>query len=80
MRQWARPGSRLRNVPGDAERGPRLFELMKHERFLCDSCGMMHELIEHRECRNAEAARPNPGHLPRAVRQRPHSPIASCSA
>jgi hypothetical protein len=65
-RAWVRPGSRLRNIEGDAERGARLFELMKHERFLCDCCGQMHELVEHRECREREAVRPNALPLARA--------------
>jgi hypothetical protein len=56
-RNWTRPGSRLRTT--DPERDRRLFELMKHERFLCETCGRMHELIEHRACREQEAARPN---------------------
>jgi hypothetical protein len=60
-RNWTRPGSRLRRIPGDAARSARLFEAMKYERFLCDGCGQVHQLIEHRDCRQAEAARPNPG-------------------
>ena len=58
-RNWARPGSRTR-VTGDAARGLRLFEELKGERFLCE-CGRLHPLIEHRQCRDLEAARPNPG-------------------
>jgi len=58
-RKWTRPGSRLRLV--NPERDARLYELMKHERFLCEACGQMHELIEHQACRELEAARPNPG-------------------
>jgi hypothetical protein len=50
-RYWQRPGSRLRDVEGDAERGRRLYELLKDERFWCDNCGGMHPLREHRDCR-----------------------------
>jgi hypothetical protein len=50
-RTWQRPGSRERNVPGDAERSKRLFALLAHERFWCDNCGRLHPLIEHRACR-----------------------------
>jgi hypothetical protein len=52
-RTWSRPGNRNRNVPGDAERGARLFELLKHERFWCDVCGGTHQLIEISACRAA---------------------------
>ncbi len=52
-RSWGRPGSRLRNVPGDAERGQRLFAQLAHVRFWCDNCGRLHPLAEHRDCRTA---------------------------
>jgi hypothetical protein len=57
-RTWARPGSR-RVIEGDAERGARLWAAMKDEPFLCETCGMMHPLREHRECRAADFARGN---------------------
>jgi hypothetical protein len=66
-RNWTRPGSRLR-LADDSARALRLWQLMKHERFLCETCGKMHELIEHRLCREQEAAHPNSGRLPRAIR------------
>lgn len=52
-RYWQRPGSRLRNVPGDAERGKRLFAQLAQESFWCDNCGDCHPLAEHRACRAA---------------------------
>jgi hypothetical protein len=52
-RTWQRPGHRVTRYPGDAERGRRLFELLKHERFWCDNCGGVHPLAEHRDCRAA---------------------------
>jgi len=48
---WTRPGSRLRNLPGDAERGARLHAQLADEVFLCETCGRTHPLREHRECR-----------------------------
>ena len=43
------------NLAAELER--RLFEQVKHERFLCDTCGEYHPLIEHRDCRKqAQAA------------------------
>lgn len=56
-RYWQRPGSRLRSVAGDAERGRRLYELMKDEPFWCDNCGGSHPLCEHRDCRAANPFR-----------------------
>lgn len=56
-RRWIRPGSRLTNVPGDTERGARLFDQLQHERFWCDNCGSLHPLIEHRACRAANPFR-----------------------
>jgi hypothetical protein len=55
-RSWSR-GTRVTDWPGDAERSIRLWQQMKHEQFLCDTCGQMHELVEHRECRAAETAK-----------------------
>ncbi len=52
-RHWGRPGSRARNVPGDGERGPRLFTALAAARFWCDNCGRLHPLAEHRDCRAA---------------------------
>jgi hypothetical protein len=57
-RNWTRPGSRIK-LADDAARSARLYELMKNERFLCDACGQMHILAEHRLCREQEALRPN---------------------
>lgn len=50
-RTWARPGHRVTDAAGDAERGRRLFAQLAHERFWCDNCGSCHPLIEHRDCR-----------------------------
>lgn len=50
-RTWVRPGSRLRLVGGDAERSARLYDELAAEPFLCDACGRMHALSEHRGCR-----------------------------
>ena len=52
-RYWARPGRRVLNVPGDTERGPRLFAALAAEPFWCDNCGRGHPLAEHRDCRAA---------------------------
>lgn len=52
-RYWKRQGSRRVNVPGDAERGPRIFAAVASEPFWCDNCGGLHPLIEHRDCRAA---------------------------
>lgn len=49
-RQWARPGSR-RDIPGDTQRGQRLYTLLAGSRFWCDNCGRLHPLREHRQCR-----------------------------
>lgn len=56
-RYWQRPGSRVRGVEGDAERGRRLWALLADERFWCDNCGAMHPLREHRERREAHPFR-----------------------
>jgi hypothetical protein len=60
-RSWNRPGSRA-VLADDSARALRLWQLMRHERFLCEACGQMHELIEHQACRELEASRPNAGH------------------
>jgi len=52
-RHWGRPGSRARNVPGDAGRGPRLYETLAAAPFWCGNCGNLHPLAEHRGCRAA---------------------------
>ena len=52
-RRWERPGSRVRDLQGDAERGHRLYGELAGEPFLCEACGRMHPLAEHRECRGA---------------------------
>ncbi|HEV2376191.1 MAG TPA: hypothetical protein VGS19_28980 [Streptosporangiaceae bacterium] len=52
-RYWGRPGSRLRNVSGDAERGRRLAAALAHELFWCPTCGGTHPLEEHQACRDA---------------------------
>jgi len=51
-RHWERPGSHVRNLEGDAERSSRLAAEMAAVPFLCDTCGQMHPLAEHRQCRN----------------------------
>jgi len=56
-RYWRRPGRRVLNVPGDAERGPRLFAELAREPFWCDNCGASHPLAEHRDCRAAHPFR-----------------------
>jgi hypothetical protein len=53
-RTWQR-GTRVTKWPGDTERGPRLYEQLAGERFLCEICGVMHPLAEHRQCRSAAA-------------------------
>ena len=52
-RTWQRPGSRVRHVHGDAARAARLYEELAGEQFLCDACGRMHPLAEHRACRES---------------------------
>jgi len=47
---FVRAGSR-KVVPGDEARGKRLFELLAAVPFLCETCGQMHALREHRLCR-----------------------------
>ena len=48
-RTWSRPGSR--HFKSDPEVDARLSAQMAHVEFLCETCGRMHSLIEHRECR-----------------------------
>jgi hypothetical protein len=60
-RHWIRQGSRIRDLPGDAERSEHLYRLMADQVFLCDACNGTHPLSEHRQCRRVEAAKPNPG-------------------
>lgn len=50
-RIWARPGSRITDLPGDTERGHRLTEQLADAEFLDETCGRVHPLREHRECR-----------------------------
>lgn len=50
-RTWARTRGRVTDLEGDAERGPRLYEQLADERFLCEVCGRHHALREHRICR-----------------------------
>lgn len=53
-RSWARyAGAREISTAGDAERGARLFALLASTEFLCETCGTMHALAEHRQCRSA---------------------------
>ena len=56
-RYWQRPGSRVRNVEGDAERSQRLAALLADTPFWCDNCGACHPLREHRNCRSAHPFR-----------------------
>lgn len=49
-RNWARPGSRV-SLDGDQERGKRLYAQLAGEPFLCETCGRVHPLREHRQCR-----------------------------
>ena len=58
-RTWSRPGSRVRHVHGEPERGRRLYAQMAGVPFFCETCGQMHPLAEHRQCRAAERIRPN---------------------
>lgn len=50
-RTWARTNGRITDLPGDPERGARLFADHAHEIFWCETCGRTHPLIEHRDCR-----------------------------
>ena len=50
-RTWARTNGVITDLTGDTERGARLYELVKDERFLCETCRCRHPLREHRECR-----------------------------
>ncbi len=50
-RLWSRPGSR--HYPHDPERGARLYAQLADAVFWCETCGRMHPLREHRECRAA---------------------------
>ena len=50
-RTWVRPGSRLRDIRGDADRSARLAEQLADDEFLDETCGRTHPLREHRECR-----------------------------
>lgn len=52
-RTWARSNGTVTDLAGDAERSARLYEMNQAERFLCDSCGELHPLSEHRQCRAA---------------------------
>jgi hypothetical protein len=56
-RTWVRPGSRIRNIDGDTERSARLAAQLADVPFLCDACGSMHPLAEHRNCRTPEPRR-----------------------
>ena len=49
-RNWARPGNRV-TITDDQARGARLYAELAGEDFLCDTCGRMHPLREHRQCR-----------------------------
>lgn len=48
---FQRAGSRIRNVPGDAERGVRLFRQLAGAIFYHERCGGSHPLAEHRKCK-----------------------------
>ena len=48
---FVRGGNRNRNIPGDKERGERLYALLADTPFWCANCGGMHALREHRICR-----------------------------
>jgi hypothetical protein len=47
---FVRQGNRNRNVPGDRERGQRLFAELASERFWCANCGGTHELRDMSGC------------------------------
>jgi hypothetical protein len=51
-RTWARTNGRVIDLPGDAERGARLYAEHKDEIFWCETCGRTHPLREHQDCRN----------------------------
>ena len=57
-RTWARSNGVVTDLAGDAERAPRLYEMNRANRFLCEACGRTHPLQEHRDCRAAGAAGP----------------------
>ena len=50
-RTWARSQGRATELPGDAERGRRLYAQLAAENFYCQHCGRSHPLREHRVCR-----------------------------
>jgi hypothetical protein len=50
-RVWDTRGARAPHLSGDLYRGRRLYELLQHERFWCETCGRSHPLCEHRQCR-----------------------------
>lgn len=52
-RYWARPGSRRQGIDGDTERSARLAVLLADDAFLCEVCGRLHALREHKTCRGA---------------------------
>ena len=48
-RTWKRGRADVnRNVPGDAERGPYLFALLREQTFCAERCGATHQLGEMR--------------------------------
>lgn len=59
-RAWRRKGHRGAPVRGDAERGKRLFALLAQVPFWCETCGGLHPLAEHKQCRSDSTGR-DPG-------------------
>ena len=63
-RVWRRKGHRGGPVPGDGDRGARLFALMAEEAFWCETCGGAHALREHAACRAKPIIGLTEGHNP----------------
>jgi hypothetical protein len=57
-RSWQRKGHRGGPVPGDNERGPRLYNELAGTPFWCDTCGGTHPLAEHKACRDGQRTPP----------------------
>jgi hypothetical protein len=51
-RTWGRQGYVPASVPGDDERGERLYAELAAEPFFCEICHGYHPLAEHQQCRS----------------------------
>lgn len=56
-RTWARPGSRYQDDGMTGEQRGALYESVADEPFFDETCGAVHPLREHRDCRNGAALR-----------------------